>query len=178
MLLRKECESQGLGLVLYSLRSTPEQLPRDWCTLPEMSVNTEPDQALPALAEAMRTSGKPGVLVIDFADLTVSSAASLDGPVAPVVKAIQQLATDPAWRQGGLSMVLIDRGGGILGRVSSISGMHHITITSPDWDELRTFIERRQTSTRVTRLVLDDALAADRAATLAAADCSWKTSTS
>lgn len=167
VLLRKACEEDGLGLVLYSLQSAPEQLPRDWAALPRIRVDADPHEALTSLVEAMRAAEKPGVLILDFADLSFPASVSLDGPVAPAVKAVQQLATDAGWRAGGLSLVLIDRGGGLLGRVSSISGMHHITLDTPGRDEIRTFIERRQVSQRTTPLTLHRDLTAEHAAALA-----------
>jgi AAA+ superfamily predicted ATPase len=168
VLLRKACEDEGLGMVLYALGSAPEELPRGWVSLPRAREDTEPGEVLTALIEAMRASQRPGVLVIDFADLSFPPSTPLDGPVAPVIKVVQQVSTDSqGWRSRGLSLVLIDRGGGVMGRVSSISGMHTIEVGPPDRDEMRAFIERRTASTRVTPLTLDSGLTTEHSASLA-----------
>lgn len=168
VLLRQACEEEGLAMVRYSLRSAPEDLPRGWLPMPVAREDAEPDEVLTLVIEAMRRSERPGVLVLDFADLSLPASATLDGPVAPLVKVVHEIATDNhGWRARGLSLALIDRGGGVLSRVSSVSGMHTIHLSPPDREEMHGFIERRRSSSRNTPLTLDPDLSPEHAASLA-----------
>lgn len=167
VLLRQLCRQQDLALVRYAPRTPIEVVPPTALDLGGLSPFEDPDRALATIVGAIQAAARPTVVVIDFADLALPAGSPLDGPVGPLVKVIQEVATDTVgWSSAGNTMVLVDRGGGILTRATALTGMHVAILSAPQQEERLQFIQQRQRSTKSAPMVLAEDLSPSRAANL------------
>lgn len=167
VLLRQLCEDHGLNMVVYSTQAAPQIFPADSIQMTIPQDEPPADQILAAI-RAVQAGRRPTVLLVDFADLLLPPGTMVEGQAGGVIQAVQEVTTNTLdWAGAGHTLVLVDRGSGIVPRVSSITGMRVVDLSAPRRAEMLHFIRGRQASQRSTPLALAPDLTDDRAASLA-----------
>ena len=159
--LHEYCADRGVGYVRYSMSNGIQTFP----TLPggqrlvvrQAQAEAHPGQAFAQLLTDLRTGRTPALLVFDYADGVLDDQ-QMDLPIALLCEHLQALTADPAWRQHGLRLVLVDRGGGITARFSRHPGIRVVEIGPPDQAELTIFVQQAAQATVTAPLHLAPSL--------------------
>lgn len=156
------CQERGIGYVRYAMSegiSSYPTLPGDQAVPVRLAVpDAHPQENVQQLIADLRASGGSAMFVFDYAD-SILDQDRVALEVSLLCEQLQTLTTDPEWHRAGLRVVLVDRGGGITGRLAGHPGIRTIQVGPPDQAELTIFAERAAAATTSAQLHLTPSLA-------------------
>src|ERR1700677_530287 len=118
-----------------------------------------PAQVVQQLVTELRDGNAAVMLVFDYADgILDGDRLSLEASI--LCEQLQMLTADAGWHQAGLRLVLVDRGGGITGRLTGQRGVRTVHVGPPDQVELSIFALQATRASVTGRLYLENGLSA------------------
>jgi len=161
--LHDYCVARRIGFVQYTMAEGIQSYP----TLPDDQAaqvrradpQQTPAQVVQQLVTELRDGNAAVMLVFDYADgILDGDRLSLEASI--LCEQLQALTADAGWHQAGLRLVLVDRGGGITGRLTGQPGVRTVHVGPPDQVELSIFARQATRASVTGRLYLENGLSA------------------